>query len=246
MNKAIRRLVGGFSAIGFLAFSAMAVAAPVELQNPILLDVVDGIPWLVLIADNVYSNVELYGCPEMPYVFLKFDADRSRWIPVASNDAPAVLREANLSYEWNDFYMKKKQIQTPSDIVSNYHVYELETDNIFSRSIPRTYAQWNYKGKKSFATSRVANDCRPPLEQPVDVIFPKGQVLPSSSVQLEILDRKEFNPDWVIIEDHNATESQWDKYAWDAERDKACDAFISILNGGIPTSPARIAISTAL
>ncbi len=42
---------------------------------------------------------------------------------------------------------------------------------------------------------------------------------------LEILETKDYDPEWVIEADANAAISNWSKLAWDAERDNACKAF---------------------
>lgn len=193
--------------------------------HPILLDIVDGTPWLIVFSSAIYSSPELYGCPELPYAFLKFDASLSRWTPVAASEAPEVLRQANLSFGWDKYFMDKKRRRTPTDIEKGFHLAETSTSKSFSPRIPRTYEEWAYQFKKQHATSRRPNDCRPPLEQPVDVIFPKGQTTPSIPVQLEVLEVKTFDPEWEINENPNARQSVWSTYAWDKDRAKACDAF---------------------
>lgn len=166
-----------------------------------------------------YTNVKLYGCPALPYAFLKFEASSSNWIPVASADAPAVLRRANLSYAWGT-----NRTKSAADIDQRNASDETSTSFFFSRTIPKAYEEWNYQFKKQHTTSRSSNDCRPSLEAPVDAIFPKGQAPASHQVQLDILESKSFDPEWVIIEDPNANESLWGKYSWDPKRSQACNA----------------------
>lgn len=176
--------------------------------HPILFDVIDGNPWLVVNSHLVYANPERYGCPDLPYAFLTFDANLGKWIPTASAEAPMVLKKANLSYSWGTSRTKSAR-----DIEQRNSSDELSTGFFFSQMIPRSGAEWKYKYKKQHVTSRLSNDCRGALDKPIDVVFPKGQSPASNQVQLEILESKDFDPDWVITQDPNSKESEWGKYS---------------------------------
>lgn len=41
--------------------------------NPVLLDVVDGVPYLVVMGSPSKDNENIYGCPELPYIYLKYE-----------------------------------------------------------------------------------------------------------------------------------------------------------------------------
>jgi hypothetical protein len=195
--------------------------------NPVLLDMVEGVPWLVVNGNNLNSDVERYGCPDLPYAFLRFDAAKSRWIPVPAKDAPAVLRTANLSYSWEAYLMERQRTQTPADIASLQASSEQMSGFFFSREIPRTYADWKYQYKKQYATrARAASDCRAPLAQPVDAIFPNTATMPSQPVRLEILEEKRHAPVWTIKGNPGESEPAWSRYAWDQARHDACKAYV--------------------
>lgn len=126
---------------------------------PVLLDIVGGTPWLVVFSNAIYSNSDLYGCPEVPYAFLMFDSAKSRWLPKPASEAPIVLTTANLSYRWWKHFMEHKPLQTAADIQGHYFNAKSESGGAFNPQIPRTYSEWNYKYKKQAASSRRPNDC---------------------------------------------------------------------------------------
>jgi len=227
LSQALKRWPNKFSLEFDDPASRRAIAWHGEKNvNPILFDVVRGTPWLV-VNGNLHSDVARYGCPELPYAFLRFDATKSRWTPVAAVDAPAELRKANLSHSWEAYLMENKRTQTSADIASLQGSVEQMSGFFFSREIPRTYDDWKYRYKKQYATrQRPRGDCRPALAQPVDAIFPKGVALPSQPVQLEVLDDKRYTPEWVIKGEREASEPAWSKYAWDKSRHDACKAYV--------------------
>ena len=66
--------------------------------NPVLLDIVDGIPYLVVYGSGSKETEAVYGCPELPYTYLKYESGFfGKWSPVPVEKAPNVLQDANLS-----------------------------------------------------------------------------------------------------------------------------------------------------
>jgi len=63
--------------------------------SPVLLDIVEGVPFLVVYGRPDKKNSEIYGCPELPYVYLRYAANG--WKPVSVENAPKELINANLS-----------------------------------------------------------------------------------------------------------------------------------------------------
>lgn len=61
--------------------------------------------------------------------------------------------------------------------------------------------------------------CRPPLQQPVDYIAAAG---PSKNVVLEVLATEVIEPELLIRDKPNSSESAWGAYSWDKERALAC------------------------
>lgn len=190
-----------------------------ENVHPVLLDVVNGSTWLVINSSYVHSDFKRYGCPEIDYVFLTYNEKNGKWIAVEPSIAPTELREANLSYGYEKYLMPHSRIVDADQIASDLRSTEVSTAGHLNTLIPRTFEQWKYKFKKSSTTTRVKNDCRPPLEQPVDYIAAAG---PSKNVELEVLASETIEPELLIREKPNSSESLWGNYSWDKERALAC------------------------
>lgn len=121
-----------------------------QYYTPLLLNIVNGIPYLVVNGFTSKETEAIYGCPELPYFYLKYDSGFfGRWVPVPMEKAPDVLRISNLSQERRN-------------------------DAGFSQKIiPRTYEEWNYQYKNNYRNERKVGDCRPPLQPLPDVPLPK-------------------------------------------------------------------------
>jgi hypothetical protein len=187
-----------------------------QYVNPILLDVVNGTPWMVLTSNFFNSELQHYGCPEIPYVFLSYQG--RRWVPVAPSAAPPELRVANLSYDYEHYLMAGNRTLTAEQIAAQLRSSEISTGGHFNKTIPRTLDQWQYEYKTSHITQRHRNDCRAPLQQPVNYIAAQ----PSIPVELEVLSSGPVDPPLHIQESPNSSESLWSNYSWDTNRHLAC------------------------
>jgi hypothetical protein len=118
--------------------------------TPILLDIVSGVPYLVVNGQISKETEAIYGCPELPYFYLRYESGLfGKWVPVPVEKAPETLRMANLpKRSGND-------------------------DGFFQKVIPRSYEEWNYMDKNQHRNERNVWDCRPPLKPPADVSLPK-------------------------------------------------------------------------
>jgi len=117
---------------------------------PVLLDIVDGVPYLVVLGRVNKETEAIYGCSELPYSYLKYESGFfGKWVPVPVEKAPDVLRVANLP--------------KPSG----------NDGGFFQKEIPRTYEEWHYEFKNNHRNERKQGDCRPPLQPLPDVPLPK-------------------------------------------------------------------------
>lgn len=108
--------------------------------EPELLDIVNGVTYLVVNGRVTKDTETIYGCPELPYIYLKYESGFfGKWHPVPVEKAPDVLRIANL----------------PRHSSGNDGGY-------FQQVIPRTYEEWNYLYKNNHLNERQFGDCRPP------------------------------------------------------------------------------------
>lgn len=113
--------------------------------NPLLLAFVKGVPYLVVGGRPDKDTSSIYGCPELPFIFLKYEKTGfwGKWIPIPVEQAPAELKYVNLP-----------------------------GDERAQAIIPRSYDEWNYEYKNSYLNERRQNDCRPPRTQLPTVVLP--------------------------------------------------------------------------
>lgn len=124
--------------------------------NPILLDIVNGVPYLVVVGRPDKKTEKIYGCPELPYIYLKYEKGFfGKWIPIAAELAPKTLREANLSPEYPDSFPSLSWEQVLENIKWGEKGY-------FQAKIPSSYDDWNYDYKNNYKNERKFNDCRKP------------------------------------------------------------------------------------
>jgi hypothetical protein len=194
--------------------------------NPIMLDFVDGVPYLVVLSEKVFSNVKLYGCPEIPYAFLMYEQETSQWVPVPHHLAPRALRMANLSPNYDGGYMMNGKRQTKEFILGRYKVNKYTSGGFFNAEIPQNYDTWDCKDKLSYKNKRFKNDCRPPLPSEVEVSLP-----PPQEVALEILDANDYNPVRILAQD------EWGRLTFDKDRSEYSVYGKSLFKQADPNEP---------
>lgn len=152
--------------------------------KPVLIDFIEGIPFLVVSGRPTKETAAVYGCPELPFVYLRYDS--GRWIPVPVDAAPPQLTQSNISvyqvwtgYEGRKFNQKEVRAMVQSDGQSS--------SGRLQEKIPRTYDDWGTKYKDSDRNERLFGDCRPPPK------LEAGAVLPMPlDVKLELIESKDF------------------------------------------------------
>jgi hypothetical protein len=195
--------------------------------RPVLLDIVDGIPFLVLYGEGLKDTETIYGCPELPYTYLKYKSGFfGEWSPVPVEKAPDVLREANLSPQYPDFGYINKQYEAretaqrggrpPRDMSSDEVQKQIIKEEqrragFFQHYIPRTYQEWNYKEKNHYLNERTVWECRPPRIPPPEVVLP---VATEGSV--EILETISYSPTSIVAR------GDWSKLVFDQTRENEC------------------------
>ncbi|MBS0311858.1 MAG: hypothetical protein JSR88_11030 [Proteobacteria bacterium] len=150
--------------------------------TPVLLDIVDGIPYLVVLGRVNKETESIYGCPELPYSYLKYDPGFfGKWVPVPVEKAPGVLRESNLS------------LPSRND------------GGFFQRTIPRTYEEWHYEFKNNYRNERKQGDCRPPLQPLPDVPLPKPVDIELETVESTIYILKSSDEYYKYLSERKGT-----------------------------------------
>lgn len=141
--------------------------------RPVLLDFVNGAPYLVVNGVISKKTAATYGCPELPYFYFKYETGFiGNWVQVPMEKAPDVLRISNLSQDSRN------------------------DGGFFQREIPKTYEEWNYIYKNEHLNERKVWDCRPPRALPPQVTLPTA-----IDSMLEILEETNYTPDRIAIGD---------------------------------------------
>jgi len=142
--------------------------------NPLLLAFVKGVPYLVVGGRPDKDESSIYGCPELPFIFLKYEKTGfwGKWIPIPVEQAPAELKYVNLP-----------------------------GDERVQAIIPRSYDEWNYEYKNSYLNERRRNDCRPPRTQLPQVTLPAAtEVIPEVLETINYTpDRLSIGDDWTRL-----------------------------------------------
>lgn len=194
--------------------------------NPVLLDLVDGIPYLVVMGRPSKDIENIYGCPELPFIYLRYESGLfGKWLPTPVEVAPETLRKANLSPQYPDFRklpvdqenMFAKKRGRPRRDMSTEDVQKLiekvakSPQQRFKREIPRNYEEWRYSYKDNYRNERINGDCRPPRQPLPAVILPMAM-----EVSPELLGATEYTPERIVSND------EWGRLAFDREREESC------------------------
>ncbi|MDH5669855.1 MAG: hypothetical protein OEY86_17790 [Nitrospira sp.] len=182
-----------------------------QFFKPVLLDVVKGVPYLVVVGRPTKDTESTYGCPELPYIYLQYDNSGifGKWRPIPLEQAPDALRKANLSPNY-DIVMGKRHLSA-DDVQHNITLAEGSSARYVQREIPRSYEEWRNQHKNSYRNERRKNDCRPPRSPLPPVVLPAA-----IEVSLERLDSLEYPSIRVVRQD------DWTQLTYDRTREEAC------------------------
>lgn len=177
--------------------------------TPLLLDVVSGIPYLILSARPTKETERVYGCTELPFLYLQYDsASPGKWRPIPADHAPRVLRKANLSLA-NE--AGQKDFLSANEVQETISQKEKSSGRFIQGDIPRNYGEWRYQYKNSYRNERRQDDCRPPR-----VPLPQ-MVLPAPiEGSPEILETIDYTPERISIG------NEWTRLTFDQKRTGEC------------------------
>ncbi len=117
-----------------------------QFFDPVLLGLVDDVPYLVILGQPDKKTEKIYGCPELPYIFLKYEKGVwGKWVPIPVDQAPDSLRDANLSPNFNH-RIKSGAKLSRNDVLWNIQEVEGSSGGFFQSKIPRGYEEWFYGG----------------------------------------------------------------------------------------------------
>ena len=177
--------------------------------SPVLLDVIDGIPYLVLSARPTKETERVYGCTELPFIYLQYDPQfPENWRPVPEDRVPGVLKRVNLSFAEET---KLKDYLSVDDVQETIAQKEKSSNRFIQREIPRDYSEWRYLYKNSYRNERRRDDCRPPRAPLPQMTLPAP--IEGSPKILEAID---YTPDRIAIGD------AWSDLVFDRMREGEC------------------------
>ncbi len=175
--------------------------------SPVLLDIVEGVPFLVVYGRPDKKTAEIYGCPELPYVYLRYVANG--WKPVSVENAPKELINANLSTY--DVRNKNGRRLSQADVRRDVISFEQQSYGLVQEKIPRDYGEWKSIYKNSYRNERQSDDCRPPR-----ILPPPAPLPPASEGFPEIIEAIDYTPERIVIGD------DWTHLMFDQKRDGGC------------------------
>lgn len=169
---------------------------------PVLLDFVDGTPYLVINGSPSKDTESVYGCPELPYIYLKYESGFfGKWSPVPVEKVPSAIRKANLSPYYPSDVLGEVIEAAGGRAFRGMSVADVQRAmkirppdaGFFQQIIPRTYREWNYSYKTSYLDERKKGDCRPPR-----VLSPKVELPTPTEESPEILETINYPPEHDI------------------------------------------------
>lgn len=177
--------------------------------SPVLLDAVDGTPYLVLSARPTKETERVYGCTELPFIYLQYDPKfTGSWRPVPEDQAPRALKKANLSFAEET---KLKDHLSVDEVQETIAQKERSSNRFIQREIPKDYSEWRYLYKNSYRNERRRDDCRSPRAP-----LPQMALPAPAEGSPEILEAIDYTPDRIAIGD------DWSNLVFDRKREGEC------------------------
>ena len=176
---------------------------------PVLLDLIDGVSYLVLSSRPTKEVERVYGCTELPFTYLQYDTkSQGKWRTVPEDRAPRALKRTNLSFIEET---KSKDHLSVEEVQETIAQKEKSSKGFIQREIPRDYSEWRYLYKNSYRNERGQDDCRPPRAPLPQMVLPAP-----IEVSPEILETINYTPDRIAIGD------DWSSFVFDRKREGEC------------------------
>jgi hypothetical protein len=183
---------------------------------PILLDFTNQVPYLVMVATHNNSDLGKYGCPEIPYVFLRYDEQRNDWHQLRPEEFPPTLLRANLLF---DYYPNATRL-SKEEIDKYNRSSEFSSGGFMSRAIPKDFASWSSRYKNQFRVGHELDGCRHTVPSNEDPSHPQGPGHDAQLVDLEILETQMYEPERVFLGE------EWKDVSWDQLRADQCMSLV--------------------
>lgn len=202
--------------------------------DPVLLDFVDGVPYLVVFGRPDKDTEKIYGCPELPYIYLKYEKKGlwGKWTPIPVEQAPIVLRDANLSLGGVSAYDDNEKHASLRDVQWAIEKVEGSSGGEFQAKIPRNYDDWYSVNNNLNRKERRRNDCRPPQVRPS--LNPKfeaaRQRINEAGLEAELVNATiesiATNPETITPEAFSRSKGLWTGHGYLSSR---CDGVVKTI-----------------
>jgi len=196
---------------------------------PLVIDFARGTAWLAMVQDNTYGNLKQYGCPEIPYVFMRYDPAAGRWSQVAAAQFPRELLTGNLSPSFYDSGSMTPAMRSAEDILRGYKGEEYSTSNHITRIIPADFATWPAKYKNQWRVGHHEDGCADTVPSNKDTSHIQWPGHPSWPATLEVLSVRIYDPEWIVTGDAPDHRDDWTAMAFGREQDAHCRAFLKLV-----------------
>jgi hypothetical protein len=190
--------------------------------NPVLIDFFEGVPYLVILQFNVFANLKQYGCPDIPYVFFRYDMNKKYWEQVPSSTFPSALSHANLtaSYDGGDI---NEGTWFTQKVISLRNA-ELNADGYFSNTIPKDFDSWDFERKYEERNGHYKDGCHSEKSLPIP--------LTARRVSFTVAEQKDYEPE-SVFSNSDEPGSPWQKLSWDKERSEQCKTLLGPETPGV-------------
>jgi len=193
-------------------------------ERPIIVEFDQRYAYVVLLPENCNLDMTRYGNPNPPYVVLRrADGWFQRWHQVQLGDYPASLRRINLIIRYPLWEIRDRgQTYFSADEVKRLSRPDTMDGGFKQSPIPRDWESWNYKHKL-----RDGWGCADKFRKLVpDPGHPQSSVQPSPEVQLDVLETRVYEPQWIAKSNAKDPSRDWNALAFDKERYAKCRSFL--------------------
>jgi hypothetical protein len=194
--------------------------------RPLMVEISGGEIYLAAVADNTYSNLVEYGCPELPYVYLRFNG-KGGWGIMSGSSIPPKILLGNISPEYAPHVATKGGLIAADVIPHLWNGIVFSTGGFIQRELPVTWEQWKYPGKNSYKYRPRRYGCTynvPSTDDPSHIQWPTQ---PAAVVTLERLSDEVFDPIWIWKGSREGND--FGLYMSDDARKKACDDVVKLV-----------------
>ena len=191
-------------------------------EKPIIVEFDQRHAYVVFLPEMCTVDMTRYGNPNPPYVVMRrADGWFQRWKPIRLADYPASLRSTNLMLRYPMWEIRDRgQTRFSADEVRRHSRPGQTMDGGFVQSpIPHDWESWNYQHKL-----RDGWGCADKYKKFVpDPGHPQSPAQPSQEVQLDILETKVYEPQWIAESNAKDPSRDWKVIA---AHDAKCRSFL--------------------